>query len=159
MLRLGLSGGSFAVPENMAYANLAGLPPQAGLYTGMAAQLAYVLFGTSQQLGIGPTSALSIMVAGVLAGVAAGDSNRYVALGSLMAVLVGLISLLGYVFRLGAIPKFISKSVLTGFSFGAMLYIAASQLPKLFGIHGGAGNVFQKHRTCSCTSDKQTFRH
>jgi high affinity sulfate transporter 1 len=141
----GLSAGSFAVPENMAYASLAGMPPQTGLYTGMVAQLAYVFFGTSQQLGIGPTSALSIMVAGALAGVAAGDSNRYVALASLMAILVGLISLLGYVFRLGMIPKFISKSVLTGFSLGALLYIAASQLPKLFGIHGGEGNVFHKY--------------
>jgi MFS superfamily sulfate permease-like transporter len=85
------------------------------------------------------------MVAGSFGMAAAGDSNRYVALASLTAILVGLICLLGYVLRLGVVSKFISKSVLTGFSAGAMLYIAASQLPKLFGIHSGKGNVFQEH--------------
>lgn len=141
----GLSAGSFALPENMAYASLAGLPPQAGLYTGMVSQLTYVFFGTSRQLGIGPTSALSIMVAGTLGAIVAGDGNKYIALASMTAILVGIISLLGYVLRLGVIPKFISKSVLTGFSAGAALYVAASQLPKLFGIHGVQGNVFHKY--------------
>ncbi len=140
----GLTVGSFAVPEGMAYASLAGLPPQMGLCSSIVAQLMYFFFGTSRQLSIGPTSALSIMVAGTLGMIAAGNADNYIALASMTAILVGLISLVGYVLKLGVIPRFISKSVLTGFSAGAAFYVAASQLPKLFGIHGGHGDVFEK---------------
>lgn len=128
----------------MAYASLAGLPPQMGLYTSTISQLMYFLFGTSRQLSIGPTSALSIMVAGTLGMLAAGNQDKYVALASMTAILVGLICLIGYLLKFGVIPRFISKSVLTGFSAGAAFYVAASQLPKLFGIHGASGDVFQR---------------
>jgi len=140
----GLTVGSFTIPESMAYASLAGLPPQMGLYTSTISQLMYFLFGTSRQLSIGPTSALSIMVAGTLGMLAAGNQDKYVALASMTAILVGLICLIGYLLKFGVIPRFISKSVLTGFSAGAAFYVAASQLPKLFGIHGASGDVFQR---------------
>jgi high affinity sulfate transporter 1 len=135
---------AFTVPESMAYASLAGLPPQAGLYASLAAPLLYALFGTSRQLAIGPTSAVAILVASTIGGLAGGDAARYAGLAALMAMLVGLISLLAWLLRLGFLVNFISESVLTGFSCGAALYIASTQLGKLFGIEGDEGGFFDR---------------
>ncbi|HYI13744.1 MAG TPA: SulP family inorganic anion transporter, partial [Thermomicrobiales bacterium] len=135
---------SFSVPESMAYAGLAGLPPEAGLYAGMAAPIAYAIFGTSRQLGVGATSALSILVASGVAGLAAGDADRYAALAAMLALLVGGICLVAWLLRLGFLVNFISESVLTGFSAGAALYIGSTQLGKLFGIEGASGEFFER---------------
>ncbi|NMF85868.1 sulfate permease [Nodosilinea sp. P-1105] len=136
---------AFAIPEGMAYATLAGLPPQVGLYAGLLAPLAYALFGTSRQLAVGPTSALSILVAAGLAGLTGEtDPARYAALAALMALLVGAIAIAAWVFRLGFLVNFISESVLTGFSAGAAIYIASTQLGKLLGIHGARGEFFER---------------
>lgn len=136
---------AFAIPEGMAYASLAGLAPQVGLYAGLLAPLAYVLFGTSRQLSIGPTSALSILVAAGLAGLAIEtDPARYATLAALLALLVGVIAIAAWVFRLGFLVNFISESVLTGFSAGAAIYIASTQLGKLLGIHGASGEFFER---------------
>ena len=140
----GITVAAFTVPEAMAYASLAGLPPEAGLYAAFLASLIYVIFGTSRQLAIGPTSAVSILVAGTLSLLVVDNPEVYWAFAALVAILVGLISLVAWVFRMGFLVNFISKPVLAGFTAGAALFIASSQLPKLFGIEGTHGQFFDQ---------------
>lgn len=143
-LLAGVTVAAFAVPENIAYASLAGVPPQMGLYASLLASFVYAIFGTSRQLAIGPTSALSILVATGLGALALGDAGRYVVLASGLALLVGALCILARILRLGVLVNFISETVLTGFSAGAAFYIGATQLPKLFGIEGGGDNFFTR---------------
>jgi high affinity sulfate transporter 1 len=139
----GVTVAAFSVPESMAYAGLAGLGPEHGLYASMLALLVYMFFGTSGQLSVGTTSALAIMVAGTLGGFALAP-DEYLAAAQLTAVIAGGIAILAGIFKLGFIVNFISESVLKGFSAGAALYIASSQLSKLFGIEGVQGNFFER---------------
>lgn len=143
-LLAGVTVAAFCIPESMAYAGLAGLPPQAGLYASLLAVFAYALFGTSRQAAIGPTSALSILVATGLAGLSLKDPARYAEMAALLALLVGAIAVVARVFRLGFLVNFISESVLTGFSAGAAIYIATTQLGKLFGIEGAHGEFVER---------------
>ena len=139
----GVTVAAFSVPESMAYAGLAGLSPEHGLYASMVALFIYMLFGTSGQLSVGTTSALAIMVAGTLGGLALAD-DEYLAAAQLTAVIAGGFAILAGVFKLGFIVNFISESVLKGFSAGAALFIGSSQLAKLFGIEGVQGNFFDR---------------
>jgi high affinity sulfate transporter 1 len=140
----GLTLAAYAIPVSLAYASLAGLPPQAGLYCYLLGGLAYVAFGTSRQLAIGPTSAISILIGSALAGLAAGDVLRQTHLAMSVAALAGLIGVLAWVLRLGSIVNFVSETVLSGFKVGAGLVIASTQLPKLFGIPSGGGNFYTR---------------
>lgn len=142
-LMAGLTVAAFSVPESMAYAGLAGLSPEHGLYASMIALLVYMLFGTSRQMSVGTTSALAIMVAGTL-GALALEPDEYLAAAQLTAVVAGSIAIVAGLLRLGFIVSFISETVLKGFSVGAALYIASSQLSKLFGIEGVQGNFFER---------------
>ncbi|WP_254546251.1 SulP family inorganic anion transporter [Halomarina pelagica] len=132
------------LPESMAYATLANVPPEVGLYASLLAAVVYVFVGTSRQLIVGPTSALAVLVAAGVAPLAAGEPGRYVALVSLTALLVGVIALFARLFRLGFLVNFVSESVLLGFSAGAALYIASTQLGSLAGIEGGSGEFFER---------------
>lgn len=142
-LMAGITVAAFSVPESMAYAGLAGLSPEHGLYASMIALLVYMLFGTSRQMSVGTTSALAIMVAGTL-GALALDPDEYLAAAQLTAVAAGVIAIVAGLLKLGFIVNFISETVLKGFSAGAALYIASSQLSKLFGIEGVQGNFFTR---------------
>ncbi|MCA9858960.1 MAG: SulP family inorganic anion transporter [Thermomicrobiales bacterium] len=142
-LLAGVTVAAFSVPESMAYAGLAGLTPEHGLYASMIALLVYTFFGTSRQMSVGTTSALAIMVAGTL-GALALDPDEYLAAAQLTAVVAGGFAILAGLFKLGFIVNFISETVLKGFSAGAALYIASSQLSKLFGIEGVQGNFFER---------------
>ena len=135
---------AFTVPEDMAYASLAGLPPQAGLYASSLAPLAYLLFGTSRQLTVGPTSALSILLASGLGELVRHHHASYAAMAALTGLMVGIISFLAWTFRLGFVVNFISEPVLTGTITGAALVIGASQVSKLLGIEGGKGEFFER---------------
>ncbi len=143
-LLAGTTLAAFAIPEAIAYADLAGMPPQSGLYGCIAAPLLYMVFGTSRQLAVGPTSAVSILVAAALGSLTIHFPAQYAVLASMIAILVGLIAVLAYFLRLGVLMNFISESVLVGFSSGAALYIASTQLGKFFGIHGGQGEFFER---------------
>jgi sulfate permease, SulP family len=143
-LLAGITLAAFTLPEAMAYAGLAGLGPQAGLYAGILGSLAYFISGTSRQLTVGPTSALSILLASGLASLAVHDPGRYAALAAMTAILVAALCLVAWVLRLGFIVHFVSEPVLTGFSAGASLYIGMTQLNKLFGIHGAHGEFFER---------------
>ncbi len=140
----GLTVGAFAIPECLAYAQLAGLPIQVGLYAEISALAIYFLLGSSRQLSVGTTSALSILVGTSLGAMALGDPSIYWAYASLTAILVAAFALVAYILRMGFIVRLISNPVLTGFTAGAAFYIASSQLPKLLGIPGGTGNFFDR---------------
>jgi sulfate permease, SulP family len=137
----GLTLAAYAVPVGLAYATLAGLAPQAGIYGYLFGGLAYALAGSSRFLAIGPTSAISLMIAGTVGGLAGGDAVRYGELAAATALLVGLICLLAWVLRLSTLIKLISDSVLTGFKAGAAASIGLTQVPGLLGVPGGGGNV------------------
>jgi len=140
----GVTVAAVAIPENMAYATMAGLPPQVGHYASLVSMLVYFLLGTSSKLAYGPTSALSIMVAGTLGSMAFVDADEYAKAASFVAVSAGVIALLAWFLRLGIVANFVSETVLVGFSAGAALFIGSSQISKLFGIHGAEGNFFQR---------------
>jgi sulfate permease, SulP family len=140
----GLTLAAYAVPVALAYASLAGLPPEAGLYGYMLGGIAYILFCSSRHLAIGPTSAIAIVLAGGLGALAAGDPGRYSALAALTALLVGVIGVGGWLARLGQLASFISDTLLSGFKIGAALVIASTQLPKLFGVAAVGDDFFSR---------------
>jgi high affinity sulfate transporter 1 len=140
----GLSLAAFVIPESMAYATLAEMPPISGLYCYLVAGIAYALFGTSRQLAVGPTSALAVVVAASVVTLGGGDPARVTALAGAIALLMGFMSIAGRYIGLANVANFISDTVLFGFKSGAALYIASTQLPKLFGIEGVRGNFFER---------------
>ncbi len=140
----GITVAASVIPEGLAYASLANLPPETGLYAGLMAVVAYLLFGTSRQLIVGPTSALAILLASGVGAVASGTTASYASLAIVTTLLVGVFAIVAWAFRLGFLVHFISDSVLTGFSAGAALYIMSTQLGKLFGIEGGAGPFYER---------------
>ncbi len=132
------------VPSAMAYGELAGVTPVAGLYVALGAMVMYALFGTSRQLIMGPEATTAIMTAAAVAPLAGGDPVRYAALAALAAILVGLLALLGRVARLGFITDFLSKPILVGYIFGTTLIVIGSQLGKMFGIKLESDQFFQQ---------------
>ncbi len=122
------------IPSVIAYAGLMGLPPQHGLYAALVPLLVYPFFGSSRQMIVGPDIAISLLIASAIAPLAGGDPGPAAALAATLAVLSGLLLLLGARARIGAIADFLSKPVLVGYMTGAALILIASQLDKLFGI-------------------------
>lgn len=140
----GITLAAYAIPVSLAYAGLAGLPPQAGIYGYLLGGLGYALLGSSRQLAIGPTSAIALMIAGTVGDMAEGDVQRYAQIASLAAFTVAALSLIAWLLRLSVLVKLISDSVLVGFKAGAGLTIAMTQLPSLFGVRGGGHNFFER---------------
>src|SRR6516165_1045161 len=135
---------AYAIPVSLAYAGLAGLPPQAGIYGYLLGGLGYALLGSSRQLAIGPTSAISLMIAGTVATMADGDAQRYAQIASLAAGMVALLCLIAWLLRLSMLVRLISDSILVGFKAGAGLTIAMTQMPSLLGVAGGGRNFFER---------------
>ena len=140
----GVTLAAYAIPVSLAYAGLAGLPPQVGIYGYLLGGLGYALLGSSRQLAVGPTSAISLMIAGTVGAMAEGDVQRYAQIASLAAFTVATLSLFAWLLRLSALVKLISDSILVGFKAGAGLTIAMTQLPSLFGVKGGGHNFFER---------------
>jgi sulfate permease, SulP family len=122
------------VPQALAYGELAGLPPVAGLYAALLPLLLYPIFASSRQLMVGPESGLAILTATALAPLALAQTSRYAALAAMLAVLVGVFMIIGGVFRLGLLADFLSRPVLIGFMNGVAVILIVSQLPRFFGI-------------------------
>ena len=122
----------------MAYAQLAGVPPEYAFYAAPIGLLAYAVLGSSRQLVVAVSSAVAIMSAATISEIAAAGSAEYIALTAALAILAGLVSIAFGVLRLGRIAQFFSESVLVGFVFGLALLITIKQIPKLLGIeaHG-----------------------
>jgi high affinity sulfate transporter 1 len=136
----GITLAAYAIPVSLAYATLAGLPPQYGVYGYLIGGIFYALLGTGKQLAIGPTSAISLIIGTTLVSLANGDPQRWVDISSLTALVFAVMSVLAYVLHLSSIINFISETVLLGFKAGAAITIGLTQLPKLFGVPGGGTN-------------------
>ena len=140
----GVTLAAYGIPVSLAYASLAGLPPQYGIYCYLVGGLFYALFGSSRQLAIGPTSAISMLVGVTVAGMAQGDPQRWAGIAELTALVVAGMCVLAWLLRLSSLVDFISETILLGFKAGAALTIALTQLPKLFGVKGGGENFFER---------------
>jgi len=132
------------VPSSMAYGDLAGVTPVAGLYVALGAMLMYALFGTSKQVITGPEATSAILTAAAVAPLAAGDPERYAALAAMTGILVGVMAILARIARLGFITDFLSKPILVGYIFGAALITIGSQLGKMFGIKLESDEFFRQ---------------
>jgi high affinity sulfate transporter 1 len=142
----GLTLWGLVVPEGMAYAGVAGLPPQFGLYTLVASLLVYALFGTSRHLSVGATSATAALIAStvIALGATTSDMGTYQAYAIALVLVIGAIFLVAGLARLGWVTQFLSKPVMDGFVTGLAIFVAVGQLNKLFGVEKGEGNVFEK---------------
>ena len=130
----GLTGAAIVLPQGVAFAAIAGMPPEYGLYTSMVPAVIAALFGSSWHLVSGPTTAASVIMFASLSGMAAPGSEEYVALAITLAFMVGVLQLVMGVVRLGALVNFISHSVVVGFTAGAACLIAAKQAKEFLGI-------------------------
>jgi high affinity sulfate transporter 1 len=140
----GITLAAYAVPVALAYAALAGLPPQVGVYGYLLGGIGYALFGSSRHLAVGPTSAISLMVGVSVAPLAMGDPGRYAQIATLSALVAAAMCIVAWVLRLSTLTNFISETVLLGFKAGAALSIAATQIPALLGIPGGGHDFIER---------------
>src|SRR6516162_8343078 len=140
----GVTLAAYAIPVSLAYANLADLPPEVGVYGYLLGGLGYALFGSSRQLAIGPTSAISLMIAGTVSTMADSGTQHYAQIASLAAFTVALLCLIAWLLRLSMLVRLISDSILVGFKAGAGLTIAMTQMPSLLGVTGGGHNFFER---------------
>jgi sulfate permease, SulP family len=143
---------SVVTPQAVAYAQIAGLPPEAGLMAAPGAMFAYALIGTSRQLVVSATTATSAVSAATVGPMAAGDPIRFAALSAALALVVAVVLILGGMLRFGAVADLVSKPVMTGFMFGLGMVIALAQLPSLLGIKPGKGTSSRSSPTCSVSS-------
>ena len=140
----GVTLAAYGIPVSLAYASLAGLPPHYGIYCYLVGGLFYALFGSSRQLAIGPTSAISMLVGVTVAGMAGGDPARWADIAALTALVMAAMCVLAWLLQLSSLVNFISETILLGFKAGAALTIAMTQLPKLFGVKGGGEHFFER---------------
>src|SRR4051794_487616 len=129
----GVSVAAVALPVGVAYAELAGFRPEAGLYASILPLLAYALFGTSRQLIVGPDAATCALVAAAVAPLAAGNPDSYVSLSMALTFLAGLFCIAARFFKLGVLADFLSRPILVGFLNGMAISIALGQIGKIFG--------------------------
>ena len=139
----GITLAAYLLPAGLGDASLANLPPEAGLYACLFGGLFFWLFCSSRHTVISVTSAISLLIGASLGGIAGGDTTRYGALAAGTALLVAVIAFIAWLAKAGVIVNFISESVMTGFKCGVALFLASTQLPKLFGLHGAHGDFWE----------------
>ena len=132
------------VPVGMGYAEAAGLPAIYGLYATIVPLIAYAIFGPSRILVLGPDSSLAAMIAAVILPLAAGDSERAIALAGMLAILTGVLCILAGILKIGFITELLSKPIRYGYMNGIALTVLVSQLPKLFGFSASGDGLVQK---------------
>src|SRR6266545_485572 len=140
----GVTLAAYLMPAGLADASLANLPPEAGLYACLFSGLVFWLFYSSRHTAITVTSAISVLVGASLGDLAGGDASRFWALASCTALIVGGLGFIAWLAKAGVIVNFISESVLVGFKCGIALFIASTQLPKLFGFKGSHGDFWER---------------
>lgn len=136
----GLTVGIMLIPQGIAYAMIAGLPPIYGLYTAMIPQIIYAIFGTSRQLAVGPVAMDSLIVASGVATLAEVGTEHFIEFAILLAFIMGVLQVLFGLFKLGFLVNFLSRPVISGFTSAAALIIALSQLKNLLGVDLQKGN-------------------
>src|SRR5262245_46019607 len=142
----GVTLGAYLLPAGLGDASLANLPPQAGLYACLFSGVLFWLFCSSRHPVITVTSAISLLMGASLGEIAGGDTARFGVLAAGTALLVALLAFGAWLARAGVIVNFISESVMVGFKCGVTLFLASTQLPKLFGIHGSHGDFWENSR-------------
>lgn len=140
----GITLAAYLLPAGLGDASLAGLPPEAGLYACLFGGLVFWLFCGSRHTSITVTSAISLLIGASLAPMSHGDPARHAALAACTALLVAAIAFFAWLARAGTIVNFISESVMIGFKCGVALFLASTQLPKLFGYSGGHGDFWER---------------
>jgi SulP family sulfate permease len=140
----GATVGAMLVPQSMAYAELAGLPPEYGFYAVLGPLVVYAVVGTSRHLGVGPEPGTAILAATGVGAIAAGDPGRYAALMAALALVVGALGVLGAALRLGFIASVLSKPVLVGYITGVGLTLLSSQIAAFTGVAIEAGRFFPR---------------
>ncbi|MEU0397060.1 sulfate permease [Streptomyces sp. NPDC006208] len=141
-LLAGVTVAAYLVPQVMAYAGVAGLPPVAGLWAILPALVLYAVLGSSRLLSVGPESTTALMTATVVGPLAAGDPGRYAALAATLAIAVGLLCLVAWAARLGFVADLLSRPVLVGYMAGVALIMIMDQLPKLTGVSTTGSGFF-----------------
>lgn len=145
-LAAGITLAAYLLPAGLGDASLANLPPEAGLYACLFGGLVFWLFCSSRRTVVTVTSAISLLIGASLGEIAGGNTERFGALAAGTTLLVALIALLAWLVKAGAIVNFISESVMTGFKCGVALFLASTQLPKLFGFKGAHGDFWENSR-------------
>ena len=140
----GATVGAMLVPQSMAYAELAGLPPEYGFYAVLGPLVVYAVVGTSRHLGVGPEPGTAILAATGVGAIAAGEPGRYAVLMAALALVVGALGVLGAVARLGFIASVLSKPVLVGYITGVGLTLLSSQIAAFTGVAIEAGRFFPR---------------
>src|SRR6266699_2092437 len=138
----GITLAAYLLPAALGDASLANLPPQAGLYACLFGGLIFWVFCGSRFTTVSVTSAISLVIGSSLREITDGDVMRFGALAAGTALLVSLIAFVAWLARAGVLVHFISESVMTGFKCGVALFLASTQLPKLFGFHGAHGSFW-----------------
>lgn len=139
----GITLAAYLLPAAIGDASLAGLPPQAGLYSCLFAGLVFWIFCSSRHTAVTVTSALSMLVGATIGSMAGGDVTRAVVLAACTALMVAGVAFLAYALRAGTVINFFSETVLVGFKCGLAFYLASTQLPKLVGIAGSHGDFWE----------------
>ena len=140
----GLTIVALLIPEGMAYAQIAGVPPQTAFYAAPIGLLAFAIFGSSRQLVVAVSAIIATMSFATVSLIAVPNTPEFILLTAALAVLAGLISILAGLLKMGRVAQFFSESVMVGFISGLALVIIVKQLPKLLGIEGGDGNFWQR---------------
>ena len=140
----GLTVVALLIPEGMAYAQIAGVPPQTAFYAAPIGLLAFAIFGTSRQLVVAVSAIIATMSFATVSLIAAPDTPEFILLTAALAVLAGLISIICGLLKLGRVAQFFSESVMVGFLTGLALTVMIKQVPKLLGIEGGEGNFWER---------------
>ena len=147
-LRLDLIAGltivALLVPEGMAYAQIAGVPPQTAFYAAPIGLLAFAIFGSSRQLVVAVSAAIATMSYATVSLIVEPNTTEFIVMTAALALLAGLVSILAGALKLGRVAQFFSESVMVGFITGLAMVIAVKQLPKILGIEGGEGNFWER---------------
>src|SRR5262245_3987203 len=139
----GITLAAYLLPAGLADASLANLPPEAGLYACLFGGLVFWLFCSSRHTAVTVTSAISLLMGASLQEISGNDPTRFGALAAATALLVAAIAFVAWACKAGVIVHFVSESVMTGFKCGVALFLASTQLPKLFGFKGAHGSFWE----------------
>ena len=140
----GITVGIMLIPQGMAYAMIAGLPPIYGLYASFIPQIIYAVFGTSRQLSVAPVAMISLLIGAGISEFAAQGSDAYIRLAILLAMIVGILQLLLGLFRMGFLVNFLSQPVISGYTSSAAIIIGLSQLKHMLGVDMSSSNLIHE---------------